>query len=107
MNQSVSEQDTLAHRNALLEKFLAMQQQQAASGTASLVEGEADAWWLDERTKRFIEATLNLSGTLTFTVREGAPLHLTREQARSMCPEICVDGMPNQLPGLAAERSGC
>jgi hypothetical protein len=44
------------------------------------VEGEKEAWWLDDRTKRLIEQTMRLSGTLTFTVRPGTPLQLTREQ---------------------------
>ena len=46
------------------------------------MEGEKEAWWLDDRTKRLFEETMRLSGTLTFTVRPGTPLQLTREQAR-------------------------
>ena len=44
------------------------------------MEGEKEAWWLDERTKRLIEETMHLNGALTFTVRPGTPLQLTREQ---------------------------
>ena len=44
-----------------------------------------DAWWLiDHNTKRMVEETLGLSGVLTFTVREGQPLHLTREQVATL-----------------------
>ena len=44
-----------------------------------------DAWWLiDHKTKRMVEETLGLSGVLTFTVREGQPLHLTREQVATL-----------------------
>ncbi len=44
-----------------------------------------DAWWLiDHKTKRTVEETLGLSGVLTFTVREGQPLHLTREQVATL-----------------------
>ena len=73
-------QDSLASRNALLEKFVAMQQQAESAGLASVVEDEGEAWWLDPRTKQFIEQTLHLSGTLTFNVREDRPLHLTCQQ---------------------------
>ena len=52
------------------------------AGSTSIVEGEQDAWWLDERTKRLIEETMHLNGALTFTVRPGTPLQLTREQVR-------------------------
>jgi len=52
------------------------------AGSTSIVEGEKEAWWLDDRTKRLFEQTMRLSGTLTFTVRPGTPLQLTREQAR-------------------------
>ena len=50
------------------------------AGSTSIVEGEKEAWWLDDRTKRLIEQTMRLNGTLTFTVRPGTPLQLTREQ---------------------------
>ena len=47
------------------------------------MEGEKEAWWLDDRTKRLIEQTMHLNGALTFTVRPGTPLQLTREQVRT------------------------
>ena len=50
------------------------------AGSTSIVEGEKEAWWLDDRTKRLIEETMHLNGALTFTVRPGTPLQLTREQ---------------------------
>ena len=53
------------------------------AGSTSIVEGEKEAWWLDDRTKRLIEQTMRLNGTLTFTVRPGTPLRLTREQVRA------------------------
>ena len=82
-------QETLSTRNALLEKFISMQQQAAAAGSTSIVEGATDAWWLDDRTKRLIEQTLRLNGTLTFTVRPGQSLRLTRQQVRRVsCTEI-------------------
>ena len=57
----------------------------AQAGSTSIVEGEKEAWWLDERTKRLIEETMHLNGALTFTVRPGTPLQLTREQVRDRC----------------------
>ena len=39
---------------------------------------------IDHKTKRTVEETLGLSGVLTFTVREGQPLHLTREQVATL-----------------------
>ncbi len=53
---------------------------QAATGNASLVEGEGSAWWLDAHTRRLVEETLSLTGELTFTVRPGTLVRLTREQ---------------------------
>ena len=49
-------QETLAQRNALLERLLAMQQQAAAqvptpTGTRAAIEGQQDAWWLDKQMK--------------------------------------------------------
>ena len=70
------------------------------AGSTSIVEGEKDAWWLDDRTKRLIEQTMRLSGTLTFTVRAGTPLQLTREQARR--DEICAE---DHFSLLLCERS--
>ena len=77
---SLDLQETLSTRNALLEKFISMQQQAAAVGSPSIVEGATDAWWLDDRTKCLIEQTLRLSGVLTFTVRPGQILRLTRQE---------------------------
>lgn len=64
---------------------------QAATGNASLVEGEGSAWWLDAHTRRLVEETLNLTGELTFTVRAGTPVRLTREQV----------GVPTRRPVCA------
>ena len=65
------------------------------AGSTSIVEGEKEAWWLDDRTKRLFEQTMRLNGTLTFTVRPGAPLQLTREQVR------------HQLTVTLQLRTGC
>ena len=59
------------------------------AGSTSIVEGEKEAWWLDDRTKRLIEQTMRLNGTLTFTVRPGTPLQLTREQV-CQPPDQCI-----------------
>lgn len=40
-----------------------------------------DTWWLDAVTRQMVEQRLNLSGMLTFTLRGGRPINLTREQA--------------------------
>jgi hypothetical protein len=39
-----------------------------------------DTWWLDAVTRQMVEQRLNLSGMLTFTLRGGRPINLTREQ---------------------------
>lgn len=43
-----------------------------------------DTWWLDAVTRQMVEQRLNLSGMLTFTLRGGRPINLTREQASSV-----------------------
>ncbi len=50
------EQETLAQRNALLERLLAMQQQAqqqtpTETGKRAAIEGQKDAWWLDKQMK--------------------------------------------------------
>lgn len=55
-NDCAFPQETLAQRNALLERLLAMQQQAAAqlptpTGTRADIEGQQDAWWLDKQMK--------------------------------------------------------
>ena len=65
------------------------------------MEGEKEAWWLDDRTKRLFEQTMRLSGTLTFTVRPGTPLQLTREQARFWS---CLLLPSRALKGLFSNR---
>ncbi len=45
----------------------------------------ADAWWLDAVTRQMVEQRLNLGRALTFTLRAGHPISLTREQARRRC----------------------
>jgi len=67
-------------RNTIPPNFCPLQ-----AGSTSIVEGEKEAWWLDDRTKRLIEETMHLSGALTFTVRPGTPLQLTREQVSEQC----------------------
>lgn len=42
------------------------------------------SWWLDGPTKRMIEQSLNLSGVLTFTVREDQHIRMTREQVAQL-----------------------
>jgi len=72
----------------------------AQAGSTSIVEGEKEAWWLDDRTKRLIEETMHLSGALTFTVRPGTPLQLTREQ---VCLTAAAPGSdPVAASGLQA-----
>lgn len=44
-----------------------------------------DTWWLDAVTRQMVEQRLNLSGMLTFTLRGGRPINLTREQAKRRC----------------------
>ena len=41
----------------------------------------ADTWWLDAVTRQMVEQRLNLGRALTFTLRAGHPISLTREQA--------------------------
>jgi hypothetical protein len=41
---------------------------------------DSSDWWLDSNVKRMVEAALNLTGTLSFTVRDGETLRMTREQ---------------------------
>ena len=41
-----------------------------------------DTWWLDAVTRQMVEQRLNLGRALTFTLRAGHPISLTREQAR-------------------------
>ena len=53
-----------------------------------MVAGQRDAWWLDERTKRLVQQLLHLSGTLTFTVREGHTLRLSCQQVGCETP-VC------------------
>lgn len=50
----------------------------AAGGPPPVVHSEA--WWLDSVTRQMVEQRLNLSGMLTFTLRGGKPINLTREQ---------------------------
>jgi hypothetical protein len=38
------------------------------------------AWWLDAVTRQMVEQRLNLNGMLTFTLRGGRPINLSREQ---------------------------
>lgn len=103
-------QDSLANRNVLLEKFVAMQQQAESAGLSSVVEGEKEAWWLDIRTKHLIEQTLHLSGTLSFTVREDQPLRLTCQQVgdAAACPVQRIGPNPGHegvLLEICAEES--
>lgn len=46
-----------------------------------------DTWWLDAVTRQMVEQRLNLSGMLTFTLRGGRPINLTREQVRHFTQE--------------------
>jgi hypothetical protein len=83
------EQETLAQRNALLERLLAMQQQAQAqapteTGKRAAIEGQKDAWWLDKQMKVYMEQAMQLSGELVFTVRKAAPLRLTQAQLAAM-----------------------
>ena len=48
----------------------------------------AEAWWLDGVTRQMVEQQLNLGRALTFTLRAGHPIVLTREQVRDMRPAI-------------------
>lgn len=56
------EQETLAQRNALLERLLAMQQQAqqqtpTETGKRAAIEGQKDAWWLDKQMKVGLDNT--------------------------------------------------
>ncbi len=44
----------------------------------------AEAWWLDGVTQQMVEQQLNLGRALTFTLRAGHPIVLTREQVRAL-----------------------
>ncbi len=48
-------------------------------GPPSAVE-HGDVWWLDAVTRQMVEQRLNLNGMLTFTLRGGRPINLSREQ---------------------------
>lgn len=99
----------------LLERFLAMQQQQQAEAdTPSPVDSEGSAWWLDAHTQQLVERTLKLGGELTFTVREGAPMKLTREQvlrppchSPPACPSACLVRVSLRQPTRHLARSRC
>ena len=48
-------------------------------GSPQRVE-HGDVWWLDAVTRQMVEQRLNLTGMLTFTLRGGRPINLSREQ---------------------------
>ena len=52
-------------------------------GPPSAVE-HGDVWWLDAVTRQMVEQRLNLNGMLTFTLRGGRPINLSREQVRCL-----------------------
>ena len=45
---------------------------------------EAEEWWMDARTRQVVEQALDLQETLTITVYEARPLHLTRAQVGAL-----------------------
>ena len=46
-----------------------------------------DVWWLDAVTRQMVEQRLHLNGMLTFTLRGGRPINLSREQvSRNLHP---------------------
>ena len=50
----------------------------------------AEAWWLDGVTQQMVEQQLNLGRALTFTLRAGHPIVLTREQVRVSLSTVSV-----------------
>ena len=53
-----------------------------------------DVWWLDAVTRQMVEQRLNLTGMLTFTLRGGRPISLTREQVHGLRPLPRLRDMP-------------
>lgn len=74
------QKESLALRNALLEKLVSMRAAQAASGAASVVQAAPAAWWLDAQTRLLLEEMLGLGPQVTISVRPGPPVVLTRQQ---------------------------
>ena len=63
-----------------------------ADGFLAAVQDDADSkdtWWLDEHTKEMLERDMapptGPDSALIFTVRDGEPLRLTKEQVRGVC----------------------
>lgn len=91
-------------RNQLLEEFVGLQAKHSAPGGAPQVV-HSEAWWLDSVTRQMVEQRLNLSGMLTFTLRSGKPINLTRDQVAALSwREFCKlwqDYMKALQEGLA------
>lgn len=70
-------------RNQLLEQFVGLQAKHTAPGGPPAIV-HSEVWWLDSVTRQMVEQRLNLSGMLTFTLRGGKPINLTREQVAAL-----------------------
>ena len=78
----------LERQNQMLESFVGLYNR--------LLSGETPVqhdtvWWLDDVTRQMVEQRLHLEGVLTFTLREGNPIYLTRDQVGhppSPIPEV-------------------
>ena len=60
-----------------------------------------DTWWLDEHTKEMLERDMaqptGPDSALMFTVRDGEPLRLTKEQVRAGPPEACLPSQSHEV----------
>lgn len=82
---ALSRSVTLEGRNQLLEQFVGLQTKLLGSETAVR---HSSVWWLDDVTRQMIDQRLSLDSTLTFTLRGGRPITLTRQQVRPPLPPL-------------------
>lgn len=89
----------LESQNRMLEHFVGLHNR--------LVSREADVrhptvWWLDDVTRQMIEQRLHLDGMLSFTLRGGDPICLTKEQvsSRPLLPHSTEMGLSKKISAL-------
>ncbi len=83
----------------LLQRCSEMQQQQAAAGATSAVQGETQAWWMDDQTRNFMVDSLQLDGNLVLTVDKDAPKIVSYQDVSKQSYHKTT--FPARLTGLA------
>lgn len=87
LERTQSKAEVLEGHNQVLEQFVGLHNR--LLGEAGGVQHPA-VWWLDDVTQQMVEQRLHLDGMLTFTLRGGNPIRLTREQVAALTwPEFC------------------